>query len=250
VPESYSESALRHSADADHLASSNHLDGAGYLIGFAVECAIKSAIVATRPAANTPHMHLPKLVDGAKKTLQGRRKHSIFKVLEQTTFMQGWSIDVRYAKDGAVNAALQRAADFQPAPKHSAIDYVGIRAGVQEASRVRVRQLKEDYDWIDKAMGALEGLEVPCDPSTFIRRWAERKTVAELRAEAKGETRRLPLELVTTREAAEEALLRALETIGVIEFRTENRINMPDIFRVEAGIKRRGGVRPPSSRRG
>lgn len=146
--------------------------------------------------------------------------------------------------------ALQRAAEFQPAPKASVIDYVGIRAGVQEASRVRVRQLKEDYDWIDKAMGALEGLEVPCDPSAFIRRWAERRTVDELRAAAKDETRRLPLELVSPGgEAAEEALLRALEIIGVIEFRTVNRINMPDIFRVEAGIKRRGGVRPPQSRR-
>lgn len=105
MSESYSESALRHSADADHLASSDHLDGAGYLIGFAVECAIKAAINATRPAADTPHVHLPKLVDGAKKVLQGRRKHPIVTLIEHAAFMQDWSIDVRYASNGAVNAS-------------------------------------------------------------------------------------------------------------------------------------------------
>jgi hypothetical protein len=146
--------------------------------------------------------------------------------------------------------ALRRAANFRPAKGETVIDYVGIRGGVQEASRVRVSQLKEDYEWIETAIVALHGLEVPCDPTTFIRRWAERKTAAELRLQAKDETRRLPLELVNTHDSDEEALLRALKNIGVVEFRTENRINMPDIFRVEAGIKRRGGVRPPSSRGG
>jgi hypothetical protein len=71
-----------------------------------------------------------------------------------------------------------------------------------------------------------------------------------MRAAAGGETSRLPLELATKPDDGEESLLNALRYIGVVEFRTESRINMPDIFRVEAGIKRRGGVRPPSSRAG
>lgn len=145
--------------------------------------------------------------------------------------------------------AIQRAASQAPPPKASVIDHVGIRAGVQDASRVRLRQLKEDYDWIDKVMKALDGLEVPCDPSVFIRRWKERSTIQEIRSDAEDETSRMPLELMSSTDPEEGALLRALETIGVVEFRTETRINMPDIFRVEAGIKRRGGVRPPSSRR-
>ena len=145
--------------------------------------------------------------------------------------------------------ALQRAAAYRPAPPDKVIDYNGIRAGVQDASRVRVIQLKEDYDWIDKVITALDGLEVPCEPSVFKRRWIDRATAAGLRSAAQGETRRMPLELVTGSDDAEDALLRALTNIGVLEFRTPNRINMPDIFRVEAGIKRRGGVRPPSSRR-
>jgi len=104
VPESYSESALRHSADADLLAASGALHGAGYLIGYAVECAIKQAIVATRPAAEAPHIHLPDLIERAKKVLQGRKPSSMFQVLRQPTFMQGWQIELRYAGDGAVPA--------------------------------------------------------------------------------------------------------------------------------------------------
>ena len=146
--------------------------------------------------------------------------------------------------------ALQRAAAFGPAPKDTVIDHNGIRAGVQDASRVRVDQLKEDYGWIDKVMGALNGLEVPCDPEFFKRRWKDRETVAGIRTEAREDPRLLPLEIATDRDSPESALLQALENIGVVEFRDLNRINMPDIFRVEAGIKRRGGVRPPSSRRG
>jgi hypothetical protein len=146
--------------------------------------------------------------------------------------------------------AISRAAEFVPMPKGTSIDYNGIRAGVQTASKVRVDQLKEDYDWIKTVLDALDGLEVPCDPSQFLGRWQERGTVAQMRAEAGGETSRLPLELASKPDEDEGALLNALRYIGVVEFRTESRINMPDIFRVEAGIKRRGGVRPPSSRSG
>lgn len=100
--ESYNESALRHVADADRLAADCHFDGAGYLIGYAVECAIKSALVATRPTAQTPHVHLPKLVEGAKKALHGRRPTSLFQVLRQADFMRGWEVNLRYKGNGAV----------------------------------------------------------------------------------------------------------------------------------------------------
>lgn len=102
--ESYSEAALRHFADAEHLAEGGHLDGAGYLIGYAVECAIKHAIEAVRPAADAPQVHLPRLVEPAKKALQGRRRHAVFTVLFQNGFMEGWSVDARYEADGHVDA--------------------------------------------------------------------------------------------------------------------------------------------------
>jgi hypothetical protein len=57
--------------------------------------------------------------------------------------------------------ALQKAANHSPAPAETAIDHNGIRAGVQDASEIRVAQLKEDYDWITSVLQALEDLEVP-----------------------------------------------------------------------------------------
>lgn len=103
MPEAYADSALRHSADADVLTTGCRFQGAGYLIGFAVECAIKSTIAAARPAAGVPQVHLPQLIEGAKKALKGRRKHAMFTVLEQVDFMRNWTIEIRYASDGLVD---------------------------------------------------------------------------------------------------------------------------------------------------
>ena len=103
MSESYPEAALRHSADADHLAANRQFDGAGYIIGYAVECAIKSAIQASRPDAGAPHVHLPHLVERAKKAIGGRRKSAVFTVLEKAGFMHGWTIDARYRCSGSVD---------------------------------------------------------------------------------------------------------------------------------------------------
>jgi len=143
--------------------------------------------------------------------------------------------------------ALQKAAEYRPVPRDSIIDHNGIRAGVQNASRVRLNQLQEDYSWISEVIGALAGLEVPCEPSAFTKKWKERNTVATITNDAKATPKLLPLELQALGGTPERALLEALKNIGVVEFRDERRINVPDIFRVEARIKRRGGVRPPSS---
>lgn len=105
MPESFAQSALRHSDDADHLAEGGRLDGAGYLIGYVVECAIKATIEAIRPTAGAPHGHLPELVERAKKTLQGRRRYAIFSLLEQDGFMAGWSTDARYEANGYIDAS-------------------------------------------------------------------------------------------------------------------------------------------------
>ena len=145
--------------------------------------------------------------------------------------------------------ALQRAASHRPHPLSTVIDHNGIRAGVQDASEVRVTQLKEDYDWIDSVLNALEGLEVPCEPRVFTDRWRARGTVLTIERQSRSSDQLLPLELERTKADQEAALLVALSNIGVVEFRSETRINMPDIFRVAARIKRRGGVRPPKATR-
>jgi hypothetical protein len=144
--------------------------------------------------------------------------------------------------------AIQKAAINRPTPRDTVIDHNGIRAGVQDASQVRVQQLQEDYDWIGEVITALEGLEVPCEPQVFPKRWKDQNTVATITDQSKANQTLLPLELEGVRDP-ERALLNALINIGVVEFRDQRRINVPDIFRVEARIKRRGGVRPPSAAR-
>ncbi len=39
-------------------------------------------------------------------------------------------------------------------------------------------------------------------------------------------------------------LLRDLEQLGVLQQRSDNRINVPDLYRVKFGMGRRGGVPP------
>ncbi len=139
---------------------------------------------------------------------------------------------------------LQRAAASRQLPAHTVIDHHGIREGVQSASAIRVDQLSEDYPWIRRVLEDLAGLEVPCAPKTFTSRWAERGTVDSINSlvtEQPG-----PVELLESGVNKEELLLEAIVNIGVVEYRAEDKINMPDIFRVAAKIKRRGGVRTPT----
>ena len=142
---------------------------------------------------------------------------------------------------------LNRAARARVKPVSTAIDHLGIREGVQVASEVRVDQLQEDYAWIRAALKDLEGLEVPCDPILFIRRWRDRNTVSAIKRVTDEQQRPGPIELENPGTEREKSLLQALRNIGVVEERSAERINMPDIFRVAARIKRRGGVRPPVS---
>ena len=141
--------------------------------------------------------------------------------------------------------ALQSAAESVQGTLPSVIDHHGIRTGVQRASGVRLEQLREDYAWITDVIDDLAGLEVPCPPSAFTKRWELCDRVARIRAQVATEHPLGPVELEGGHAVPEEALLHALRNIGVIEFRSGAKINMPDIFRVAARIKRRGGLKPP-----
>lgn len=142
---------------------------------------------------------------------------------------------------------LQRAASARQRPVTTVIDHHGIREGVQAASAIRVDQLSEDYPWILRALTDLEGLAVPCEPSLFVAKWREKHTVLGIHSTSINSPG--PVELEKPLSDKEELLMESLVNIGVIEYRTESRINMPDIFRVAAKIKRRGGIKPPTSSR-
>lgn len=51
------------------------------------------------------------------------------------------------------------------------------------------------------------------------------------------------LEGAQTPKQKYQGLLHTLEGIGVLRYLPDGRVNIPDLYRVAAGIKRRGGVK-------
>jgi hypothetical protein len=134
----------------------------------------------------------------------------------------------------------------EPAPSNLALNHVGIYEGVRKASQDRVRELEEDYWWISLALRPLSGQQVPMDRLVLKRLWRASKTAQELlNATSLG---RPPVRLSSAPSEgsdSEDALIKDLEAIGIIDVRPNGKINVPDIFRLEAGIKRKGGVPAP-----
>lgn len=144
--------------------------------------------------------------------------------------------------------ALKEAAESTSERNPLAVDRVSINQGVLKASQTRREEIKEDHPWVEDAIPPLEGLIVPCSDQELITRWYDNNTVARIRGRHDPERPAAPVQLSTlsddTPRAAEAALLQALEELGVIERRGEGRVNVPDIFRVTAKIKRKGGLAP------
>ncbi|MHA3792594.1 hypothetical protein [Rhizorhabdus wittichii] len=145
--------------------------------------------------------------------------------------------------------ALKEAAESTSDRNPLAVDRVSINQGVLKASQTRREEIKEDHPWVEDAIPPLEGLIVPCPDQELITRWHDANTVQKIRRRHDPERPAAPVQLSTLTDdgsprAAEAALLQALEELGVIERRSEGRVNVPDIFRVTAKIKRKGGLAP------
>lgn len=74
--DNYEAAAVRHYADAKLLKEAGRKDGAGHLVGFAAECAIKFRIQTLQPNATSPQLHLPDLLAAARKKLAARGQMS------------------------------------------------------------------------------------------------------------------------------------------------------------------------------
>ena len=147
--------------------------------------------------------------------------------------------------------ALRVAAHHTPAPTASAIDYSGIQAGVRKASKQRLTELQEDYPWVSWALAPLRRLLVPSDPDAIFRRWVEANVIGELKNSQGGAKGPLGVDLEGQPDDRHslEKLRENLEAIGVMELRANGKVDIPDIFRVQAGILRKGGVTPQQRRR-
>jgi hypothetical protein len=143
--------------------------------------------------------------------------------------------------------AWQRAAQHQPEPAGRAVDHLGLIEGVRRASSARLAELSEDYRWIKGALEVLKGQFVPMEKRELLDVWKKSNVVQQIIEDSKSGKWLAPVEL-DTRSGGPAALLDAMKSIAVMEERTNGKINVPDIFRVEAGIMRRGGVAVPRRR--
>ncbi|MFI1677124.1 hypothetical protein [Streptomyces sp. NPDC020607] len=125
-----------------------------------------------------------------------------------------------------------------------AIHHEGIRSGVQSASRIRVREIREDLPWVPVAIEPLEGQQVPIDESSVLELWQEGDLTEALSRQAEtlsggeeGAIRTGPRHPHRYGDLVEELI-----ELGVMRRRKDSRIDLPDVYRIAFSIGRRGGV--------
>jgi len=93
---------------------------------------------------------------------------------------------------------------------------------------------------------ALEPLRrqfVPIPKDELTALWTNYNVVGDIVSKSKQNNWLAPIDVFVAESP--ESLLRTMIHIGVMEQRANGKINVPDIFRVEAEILRKGGVAVP-----
>lgn len=125
------------------------------------------------------------------------------------------------------------------------LDCRAIRIGAQKASHFRVMEItEEDYPWVDLVMKPLHGkLRLPCTVEEFERIWDQQSTIKNLEVELKqgNYLGKLPPQHLVN---GAKGVLHDLEVLGILQRMTDQRIQMPEVFRIVFGFGRRGGVKP------
>jgi hypothetical protein len=159
------------------------------------------------------------------------------------SWLPGHLIDARQqVSPRSFLAALYYAAQDGPrAGQEYALHYESIKRGVQEASKIRVREMQEDYPWVETLMKPLAGMTVPCLFDEIWRKWDESQVLARLQSSLDDAAVRLPPAHMAQ---GAEGVLEDLTGLGLVERIADGRVNLPDVYRVGFGMGRRGGVKP------
>ena len=138
----------------------------------------------------------------------------------------------------------------QSKSQETVLDKGGIEFGARHASRVRGAELSEDYRWMKTILDAMDGLTVPLFEKDIVERWKARQTLEEIRGMAGDSVndRRFipPGEVLTTTDenGAYSKLIGQLIRLQIFFQLKDGRINMPDLFRLQVNVKRKGGMKP------
>ncbi|MDZ7854176.1 MAG: hypothetical protein U5L98_16460 [Halomonas sp.] len=139
-------------------------------------------------------------------------------------------------------AALRQAAEDPPrVQQEMVLHFESIKRGVQEASRIRVQEIEEDYPWIRTLLVPLEDMSLPVEIKDIQAKWQAAGALDALQQGIDAKTVRLPPLHI---EEGPVGVLDDLIALGLMERLKDGRINMPDVYRVGYGLRRKGGVRP------
>ena len=140
----------------------------------------------------------------------------------------------------ALRMAAEDTADQYP-DHDKALHFESIKRGVQEASRTRVAELREDYPWVDKALRSLAGKVVPCEFAEIEAHWHAEGVLERLAEDVDQNAVKLPPSRI---DRGANGVREDLESLRVFWRAHDGRVNIPDVFRVGYGLGRRGGVKP------
>ena len=107
-----------------------------------------------------------------------------------------------------------------------------LQGALMDTSEDRIRELaQEEYPWLEALKTSLRGLNIPIQKQKFlealkITEWSEQ-----------------PGKQPPTSKPEE--VLKYLLQLGIVESRSDGRINMPEIYLYGFEVKRRGGVKRP-----
>jgi hypothetical protein len=142
----------------------------------------------------------------------------------------------------AVRSALKSYPD-----KPNVMHPEAIKDGVREASTARVVELREEYQWIDSALQCIKEKQktVPIDKIDLEKIWVKDGASVLQAIEALRNIALIPWRSGATNSEKIEGLRTTLEQIGIIKLRLRDgneRIELPDIYRLAYKIGRHGGI--------
>jgi hypothetical protein len=116
----------------------------------------------------------------------------------------------------------------QPFQTGALLQPSNLQGALMDTSEARILELGEEYPWLESLKISLNGLEAPVQKDKFLEAvksttWGERRPPA----------------------SNPEEILKYLLQLGVVESRSDGRINMPEIYLYGFKVKRRGGVTRP-----
>jgi hypothetical protein len=118
--------------------------------------------------------------------------------------------------------------------------YDGLKLGVQAASSNRINELEEDHPWLPAIMKPFSNrASVPMTVAVFDQELSE--AFGLIPADVPGLIERLPKEL---RRQGVHGLITYLCQLGLLTQMKDERLNMPDIYRIGFKLGRKGGIKP------